>query len=1175
MGKPKKGARKKANDDWEDDVLNEIESMNNGTDGASKDPPTVSKNSRFMALENEEPEEGQTPDDPENQSASGKAEQKKSKKDKKTKNMFDALEVEDDVQDDNAKNDEQTVDSVKNDDAMSKKAKKGKKNKKKFDIDDLDEDDDLEISDKKEVKSKPANTETINDNDVKDDEYNDENGPIVKTAAQKRAEKKERERKKKALEKEKQKQKAKKAAKPDEDKELEINETPSQEIVVDSEKTEEGAKEPSTAADQEPKTDMQNDKLVEENKIEGKEECEEEEEGGDDKKKKKKKKKKKAGEEEEKKVKKPNKALVKQMQQQLEALRLEEERKKKEEEEKLRALEEAENRRLEKLRLEEERKQKRKQKEKERKERQRKEGKLLTKAQKEQKAKQQAHLEALRQQGIEIPALSNQSQDVIRKPVRYGSKKPKNKQQQQQQQQQDEVEVKDVEMQEDREQDKEQEYEESKEDNSLEPGKELKESNKGKEEEVKDAWDIGTDSEDEKDDEKEEKDITITKETDEVSKPDESSSEETEESSSEEEDEEDEEEEDEEDEEEESESEEDTSKSETVEERIEKRKVQAELNRNPDHLRSPVICVLGHVDTGKTKILDKIRHTHVQDGEAGGITQQIGATMVPPDAIRKQTSMMKEFQDFDMKIPGLLIIDTPGHESFSNLRNRGSSLCDMAILVVDIMHGLEPQTIESINLLKAKKTPFVVALNKVDRLFEWKRGPDSSIMNTIRKQKRHTKQEFEERVKIVIQEFAEQGLNATLYYDNKDTRSYVSLIPTSAHSGDGMGDLISQVVELTQTRLPEKLSFSEYLDGIVLEVKALPGLGTTVDVILVNGTLREGDTLVLSGIEGPIVTQIRALLTPQPLKELRVKNQYVTHKELRAAQGVKIAAKDLEKALAGVPIMVAEKEDEIDYCKNEVSKIMSDALKAIRLSDRGVYVQASTLGSLEALLEFLKTSKIPYAGVNIGPVHKKDVMKCSIMLEHEVQYAVILAFDVKIEREAQDLADSLGIKVFSAEIIYHLFDKFTEYREEQKRKKRDEFKNIAVFPCKLRILPQHIFNSRDPIIVGVSIEAGIVKEGTPICVPSKSFIDVGVVSSIETNHKNITEARKGMEVCLKIENIPGETPKLYGRHFDHEDLLVSKISRESINAVKEYFREDLQKSDWQLMIELKKLFQIL
>lgn len=197
------------------------------------------------------------------------------------------------------------------------------------------------------------------------------------------------------------------------------------------------------------------------------------------------------------------------------------------------------------------------------------------------------------------------------------------------------------------------------------------------------------------------------------------------------------------------------------------------------------------------------------------------------------------------------------------------------------------------------------------------------------------------------------------------------------------------------------------------------------------------------------------------------------------------------------------------------------------------------------------------------------------MLEHDAQFAVILAFDVKIERDAQELADSLGVKIFQADIIYHLFDKFTAYREELRQKKREEFKSVAVFPCKLRILPQFVFNSRDPIVVGVSIEAGVVKEGTPLCVPSKEFLDIGIVTTIEVNHKQIESARKGQEVCIKIEPLGGEAPKMYGRHFDHTDFLVSKISRASIDACKEHFRDDLIKTDWQLMVELKKLFQIL
>lgn len=424
-------------------------------------------------------------------------------------------------------------------------------------------------------------------------------------------------------------------------------------------------------------------------------------------------------------------------------------------------------------------------------------------------------------------------------------------------------------------------------------------------------------------------------------------------------------------------------------------------------------------------------------------------------------------------------------------------------------------------------------------------------------------------------QFAEQGLNAALFYENPDPRTYVSLVPTSAVTGEGMGNLLAMIVQACEGPLHKRLVFSQQLLATVLEVKAIPGLGTTIDTILINGTLHEGDTMVLAGTDGPIVTQIRSLLMPQPMKELRVKNAYIEHKEVVGAQGVKIAAKELEKAIAGLNLLVAQKPDEVDVLKEEVARELKSALSSIKLSERGVYVQASTLGSLEALLEFLRTSNIPYSAIRIGPVVKRDVMKASAMLEHDSQFATILAFDVKIERDAQEMADQLGVKIFAADIIYHLFDKFTAYREELKQRKREEFKHIAVFPCKLKVLPQFVFNSRDPIVMGVMVEAGIVKEGTPICVPSQEFVELGIVTSIEVNHKQVETARKGQEVCIKIEPIPGESPKMFGRHFDETDMLVSKISRASIDACKDYFREDLIKTDWQLMVELKKLFQIL
>lgn len=1155
-------------------MLNDLESLKeDGLDkenGASEPKGNKNAGGRFQGLDIEDDEvmEADGNDDELETVTSSK----KNKKDKKKKQGETETEIEQIASKDDGKSGNDTLETNNDNEILdepnvttSKKSKKKKKDKKDFDFD-LEED-----SGDDEVKPVPKQDTAA----AKPDTNPDDSGAIIKTAAQKRAEKKEREKKKKEAEKAKAKAKATKEASKGETKE--------------DDKSGEGTGETQAETSHEDKGegagDMEADKTAPDN-LEDKGEDQEGEEDGEEKDKKKKKKKKK-GEKEEKKVKKPNKALVKQMQEQLEKLKAEEERRKQEEEEKQRALEEAENRRLEKLRLEQERKEKKKQKEKEKKERLKKEGKLLTKSQRQQRAQAQAMLDSMKKQGlINIPALNQQEQDGVRKPVRYGTKKPKKQQPQQQQEQDQEetvqAEAEDIETteraavgEEDKKSDELQD--DDAENDEQEEDKEEEDEEDEEEDEVKDSWDVDSDEETQestagKDSNAKPADTVQVevKEPTDVAAESEEESEESEESE-----EESDSEENDDDSDSEEESDDEESKTETVWERIQKRHVRAEANRSTDNLRSPVICVLGHVDTGKTKILDKIRHTHVQDGEAGGITQQIGATMVPVDAIREQTKMIKDFQSFDIKLPGLLIIDTPGHESFSNLRSRGSSLCDMAILVVDIMHGLEPQTIESLNLLKKRKTPFVVALNKVDRLFEWKRGPNSGIVDTIKKQKKNTKQEFDERVQIVIKEFSEQALNAALFYNNPDPRSYVSLVPTSAHTGDGMGDLISQVVQLTQTRLAQRLSYSEDMESMVLEVKSLPGLGTTIDLILVNGKLKEGDTVIVAGIEGPIVTQIRALLTPQPLKELRVKNQYINNKELLGAQGVKIAAKDLEKALAGIPLFVAQQPDEVDYWKNEVANILRDTLQSIKLSDRGVYVQASTLGSLEALLEFLRTSKIPYSGVNIGPVHKKDIMKCSTMLEHDSQYAVILAFDVRIEREAQEMADNLGVRVFSADIIYHLFDKFTAYREDLKQKKREEFKHIAVFPCKLRIMPQHIFNSRGPIVVGVVVEAGVIKEGTPIAIPSKEFLDIGVLTGIEANHKPLTEARKGMEVCVKIESPPGEAPKMYGRHFDHTDLLVSKISRESIDAVKEYFREDLQKSDWQLMIELKKIFEII
>ncbi|XP_029662037.1 eukaryotic translation initiation factor 5B [Formica exsecta] len=803
------------------------------------------------------------------------------------------------------------------------KKKKGKTDKKK------------EKAEKDDIKDEATDNNIIAS---LDDTDMDIEVTTVKTAAQKKKEKKEREKQKKLAQK-------KIEVTKETNKQAENGETIK--ATVFDEKT--------------------NDKVVSEKKqdtVEADGDIVEPEDGS-------KKKKKKVKEETKEKGKGPGKKTIAAMQEALRKLKEEEERLKREEEERIRQEELREQARQEQLRLEQERKEKKKLKEKQRKERLKAEGKFLTTKQKQDRARAQAMIEALKAQGLDLP-------DVGEKKPRPGTRIRPNKMKQQ-----GSVEKK----------------EEEKIETSAaqvqveivdELVKEIKEEKK-EEDDVKDSWDADT-TEDEQEDEDKSDNILKTSETaaeavqkvstiTESEKKESSESEIESESGSE------------------SESEEDSEQDSEVEdrvpdaarkkerarERIQNRRIEAEKKKSLDNLRAAVVCVLGHVDTGKTKILDKLRRTNVQDGEAGGITQQIGATNVPIEAIQDSTKHVKGFADKKFKIPGLLIIDTPGHESFSNLRSRGSSLCDIAILVVDIMHGLEPQTIESINLLKVKKCPFVVALNKIDRLYDWQTMSRKDVQDIVKNQAPNTQREFEKRSKDVIVQFAEQGLNAALYYENPDPRNYVSLVPTSAITGEGMGNLLALIVDACQGPLAKRLMYSEELQATVLEVKALPGLGTTIDCILVNGMLKEGDTVIIAGTDGPIVTQIRSLLMPQPLKELRVKSAYIEHREVKAAQGVKIAAKDLEKAIAGLNLQVAQKPDEVDVLKEEIAKELSSALGNIRLAERGVYVQASTLGALEALLDFLKTSKIPYSGIRIGPVVKKDVMKASIMLEHDSQ----------------------------------------------------------------------------------------------------------------------------------------------------------------------------------------------
>eukprot|EP00672_Neobodo_designis_P015599 CAMPEP_0174828148 /NCGR_PEP_ID=MMETSP1114-20130205/1163_1 /TAXON_ID=312471 /ORGANISM="Neobodo designis, Strain CCAP 1951/1" /LENGTH=789 /DNA_ID=CAMNT_0016061859 /DNA_START=48 /DNA_END=2417 /DNA_ORIENTATION=+ len=587
------------------------------------------------------------------------------------------------------------------------------------------------------------------------------------------------------------------------------------------------------------------------------------------------------------------------------------------------------------------------------------------------------------------------------------------------------------------------------------------------------------------------------------------------------------------------------------------------------NMRSPICCVLGHVDTGKTSLLDRIRRTNVQGGEAGGITQQIGATFFPKESLEASTHDLRarQTEPVEMRVPGLLVIDTPGHESFTNLRSRGSSLCDISVLVVDIMHGLEPQTKESLRLLRERKCPFIVALNKVDRLHEWVPHENMDIQQTLEMQKPHVRSEFDTRTSRILTEFAEEGFNAALHWKNTDIRRYVSVVPTSAKSGEGISDLLMLKIQLVQRFMEGKVQYKDELACTVLEVKPIQGFGTTIDVVLVNGVLHESDTIMVCGLSGPIVTQVRALLTPQPMKELRVKGEYVHHKKLRAAIGLKISAQDLEEAVPGTPMYVVKPGDDVEKMKKDIMSEVNEVLADVDKSGVGVTVQSSTLGALEALLSFLKESKIPVSAISLGPLHKRHLINTVAMKDRSKKHAVVLAFDVPISKEAADFAAKNGIPIFEARIIYHLFDSFTKYVENFEREVTERNRQIAVFPACVGSFQK--IRNKDPIIVGCTVMRGQLHLGTPMCVITNGqVISIGRIIDIQDNQKSVKVAKSGKDVTIKIH--AADTSIAFGRQFVETSQLVSVISRESINALKESFRKEMQDDDWKFIIQLKK-----
>lgn len=546
------------------------------------------------------------------------------------------------------------------------------------------------------------------------------------------------------------------------------------------------------------------------------------------------------------------------------------------------------------------------------------------------------------------------------------------------------------------------------------------------------------------------------------------------------------------------------------------------------NLRTPIVSVMGHVDHGKTTLLDKIRGSSVAAGEAGAITQHIGATEVPIDVIVEKCGNPSLRERF--VVPGLLFIDTPGHHAFTSLRSRGGALADLAIVVVDINEGFKPQTVESLQILKRFKTPFVVVANKIDRIHGWNPVPNASFLVSYNKQAEHVKQYLDNKFYEVIGELFNIGFNADRYDRIKDFQHTIGVIPISGHTGEGIPDVLMVLLGLAQKFLEANLQYDATGPGVgtVLEVKDERGLGTTVDLILYDGMLQKGDTIVLGSLGDPIQTKVRAILKPRPLAEIKSEEKFQQVEKVIAAAGIKISAPNLDGALAGTPLRVADPET-----INKIVKEIRQEVDAVHIDTdtMGITIKADTIGSLEALVNELKKEDIPIRKADVGDITHRDIVEVSAI--EDAQYSVLVGFNVKILPDAKEKAQLSSIKLFVNDVIYRLIDDYKEWIEEQKELSEKNISETIVKPAVFEIMRDCIFRQSKPAVVGVRVRSGIVR--TNVEITNSDGVVVGKIKGLQLRSENIGTARTGMEVAMAIE---GPT---VGRQIKEEDILYVNV----------------------------------
>lgn len=554
-------------------------------------------------------------------------------------------------------------------------------------------------------------------------------------------------------------------------------------------------------------------------------------------------------------------------------------------------------------------------------------------------------------------------------------------------------------------------------------------------------------------------------------------------------------------------------------------------------IRQPIVTVCGHVDHGKTSLLDSLRGSSVTETEAGGITQKISFTSYPLNQLRK-TCPIIENSGLKLSIPGFLFIDTPGHAAFTNLRKRGGSLADLAILIIDINEGIKPQTSEVIQILKINKTPFVVALNKLDKISGWRynESENSNLRKNIESQNQNTKQAFDEKLYRIIGSLNSYGFESDIFYNINDFTKKIALVPCSAKTKEGLSELMMILCGLSQKYLTQRLSLGEEAKGVILEIKKQKAINY-IESILYDGTLSKNDEIAIANLNGELnKSKIRVLEEIEPLSV-----KFSPKEKIRAATGFRMQLTEKIEIIPGMPFIIYKNNEE--EIKKQFKKEISEGINSL-LSSQGIIAKADSLGSLEALLAMLKQENIQIVKAGIGSINKNDIASAKANLKINELNAVIVGFNVSIDEDAKELLaeNKDSIKKITEEIIYKLIENLLEFRKTKRAEiEKRRLMDLATL-CKIKIFSQYVFRNSNPAIFGVKIEVGKLKSGTEL-IDNKGE-KIGRVKAIQSENKSVEEAQEGMEIAVSLPGVNFE------RELKEKEFLYSNISNSQFKTFK-------------------------